>query len=382
MPSNPTCAGTWRSPTLVRPVDAPAVFHSLSTSGTRRGPVYTMLSILHREVQKRSLTVVTDGGVDIGAPAGDFEFIYPHGVVDERGKLYVVWGEPDTMLSRSIGAWMITSVRGIWTATYDPTTKSWSPPALLHRTRASRITWARGNPVSWSAGRATIAAAVSHGDTPMGAGPSGPGFVLLIDPITRRVDSVTVASQERPVHAAAVRANGADLLAVAGAVVNADNDVRVVRGTDVGQSAELSLPRAAQVQGVRLFDDGARGVHLVWLEHVADGSVLVHVGRDARTGKWSRPEEYALHRGTGNERYALDACGVIHVILEMQSDDGAYGLSALRFDNGWQAPTRLYEGLFPRNADIAAFADGSMMLAFQGNLSGTKGGSLVGRYAP
>jgi hypothetical protein len=89
-----------------------------------------------------------------------------------------------------------------------------------------------------------------------------------------------------------------------------------------------------------------------------------------------------MGRSTGNERFAMDACGVVHATLEMFSDTGQPGLYEMTLAGTWSDPAERYPGLTPRNADIVAFPDGTMMLAYQGTFAPTKGGSLIGRFAP
>jgi hypothetical protein len=380
-----SCPGTWKTPSLVFPADdTPGLFHSLSTSADGQEPTYLMVNTIGYQVTRRPLRVMTVGGVEVGAPAGDFEFAFPQGAVDGRGRLHMVWGEPDSLESREFADWMTMRVRSLWTSIYDPEHRSWSAAVRLHRTRWASISWRRGNAVTWSNGRAMLAATVSLPDVSEGRGPMPPGYAILLELDSAwRARSFVVPGQSRPGVASAIRLADRTVVAIGGPRVNEDSDVRIVSVRDQASAVELALPRGGQIENLRLFDGGARGLHLVWKEAGSQGSSsLAHVAVDATTGRWSPPTERAIGRPTGNERFALDSCGIIHATVEMKSDEGKFGLFDVRFTDAWQSPEGLLPFVSPHNADVIALGDGTLLLAFQGKLSGPKGGSLIARYSP
>ena len=378
------CPGTWKAPSIVLAAgDILALLHSLSTSADGRGPTYLMVSTIGAQVTRRPLKVFAVGGIEVGAPKGDFEFAFPQGAVDGHGRLHMVWGEPDSLESREIADWMTMRVHSLWTSTYDPAHRSWSVPARLHRTKWSSISWTRANAVTWSDGRAMLAASVPLPDVPSGRGPLPSGYVILLQlDSSWRGRTMVIPGQRMPGIASAIRLVDRTVVAIGGPRVNEDSDLRVVIVRDRTPSVELESPRRGHIENLRLFDAGAGRLHLVWKEADAQGvSSLAHVAVQATTGTWSAPTERAIGRATGNERYAMDSCGVIHATLEMTSDDGGFGLFDVRFNGAWQSPERLLPFVQPHNADIIALGDGTMTLGFQGALSGPKGGSLIARYS-
>lgn len=378
-----TCTGNWKAPKLALASGADALFNSVATSGNGRAPIYLMVNTLDAPVSKRPLRVLAEDGTDIGAPVGDFEFVYPQGAVDPDGTLHMVWGEPDSVLSRDIPDWMISRVRSLWMATYSPAQREWSAPTRLIKTVWAPISWTRANAVTWSRGRAMLAATVSLPDMKSGPPPVPPGYAILLElDSTWRMRKVVIPGQRHPGVASAMRLVDRLLIAIGGSKTNANSELRVVAVKGDSVSVELELPRPGQIEHVRILDDGPRGLHLVWKEAGRQGGSFLHVGGSQNGGLWSAALERAMGRSTGNERFAVDACGVVHATFEMFSDAGQPGLYEMAFAATWRSPEERYPGLTPRNADIVAFPNGTMMLAFQGSLSGTRGGSLIGRFAP
>ena len=382
-PITGNCSGRWQPPKVTLATAIDAVFNSLSKSAGGSGPTYLMVNTLGTEVSKRPLRVLTASGVDVGVPAGDFEFAFPQGAVSGDGALHMVWGEPDSVESRQMLDWMTMRIRSLWTATYDPARREWSRPKQLHRTQWASISWTRANTVSWSGDRAMLTATVPLPDVGPTPGSPPPGYAILLDlDSTWHARKFVVPGQRHPGRASAIRLSDRTIVAVSGPVENAGREIRIMEITGDQVSVATSFPRAGQIEHLSLFDDGTRGLHVVWKESNRMKASFAHIGADARGKQWSAPAELSMGRPTGNERFALDACGTVHATLEMGAEDGRFGLYELRFAKVWQSPELMYPDLAARNADILAVPDGTMMLAFQGSLTDQSGGSLIGHFRP
>lgn len=320
----------------------------------------------------RPFIAVTDGGRDIGKPAGDFLFASPRAFVHGDGTLHVLWaelGENWRPVMREDWGSFRQHYASVWHAAYTPVA-GWNRPDRVYA--GPLITWHHGmaDIVMDSAGnlhgiiadeeaRTMVYLSFSHGAWQARTIPGITHAPVYMSIAVSRDGSVYVAYVDAD---RSVRRDG--------------NSVFLVRSPDWGRTwlatqliSRSGTDRATQTR-VLVAPDGT--VHLVWAKNISGGlepQVIRHVASGDGGETWSPPEDVDIPDGLGTLHAAVDRCGAVHVVHE--SDvyvEGAQTenrrLFYARWNGEWSALESPFSDFNSTEADMVTGSDGSLRLVW------------------
>jgi hypothetical protein len=79
------------------------------------------------EMPPNPLLIHSLDGRDLPKPEGEFWFVHPRTLQDDRGRVHMFWGEPGGRTSLTVPEFTRGAVQSVWYAVLDPT-EGWSEP--------------------------------------------------------------------------------------------------------------------------------------------------------------------------------------------------------------------------------------------------------------
>jgi hypothetical protein len=318
----------------------------------------------HDAVRANPLTVWELSRKNIGRPVGNFFFAYPKALMDDAGRLHLLWAEPTTPPGVITGVqWPPEPLGSVWTAAYDAS-KGWTAPKRIYATSAA---------IAWSPSAAVV------GQFGAGAG-IGIAVPVLTMPLLKAVflqlrDSEWQAAEIDSAGVAITTASRDGKHVVVGYTAGLrgrarDRNSVFIRRSDDGGATWRSAVLVSQSGNTpayepKIFIGGDNTVHLVWKQMLSDGSaVLRHQSSRDLGDTWSAPHDVRLTTNASNLTAAIDACGRIHVVYDHWADGETGHLDYVIWHDGWSS----LEHLFPRwratGATLHATPDGRLLLVF------------------
>ena len=359
MHASPSASGHWSLPRLVSE-DAPPAVAQFPSVAVGAGVVYVVGNQILFDAQpvvESPLVSLILGGKGIGRPEGRFHFVMPKAVVDDAGRLHLLWAEPPGEYEQiNSDLWPPYRLTSIWTAVYVAGT-GWTPPRRLYD--GKQFFWDHA-PIASGFGILDSATGARRRDDRIGiavstfTGERGqPQIYLHLRDGGWILGSIPTTTHSGGVFPTLV-ANGEQLyLAFLGADPNAQSDINSVifqRSTDGGKtwSASHVVSRSGDrpARAVQVIVEPTGAIHLFWLQSATgEGTVLRHAMSRDDGRSWSPPDDYGTAVERHNLRAVIDSRNVMHVVWE----NWAEGPHAIRLEhttwNGrWSAPHQLFAG--------------------------------------
>jgi hypothetical protein len=270
------------------------------------------------------LRAVTLSGESLGAPPGNFVFVYPRSAVDGQGNLHVVWGEPDSSSGvrseETLGELPVTS---LWHATWHQ--GMWSRPRLVYRRKG--IQWELVQTSKLIATRSDLALAFPVHSA------AAPGLVLLSFTggvwKTREIPTPTGAVYADVV---ALDRGGFAVAYVAAALPPPGEHegqestvfVTTLDAAAIDWNEAVAVGSADQFPAFQpvLLKGESEELHVIWTQHVERRNVTTGLWH-ARSGNGGRtwiseprlPLEVQVSRIAG----VVDRWGTVHVAVDLHS---------------------------------------------------------------
>lgn len=297
------------------------------------------------------LRVVTLSGQSLGAPPGNFVFVYPRSAVDMHGNLHVLWGEPDSSSAvpseETLGDVPVTS---LWHATWH--NGIWSRPRLVYRRKSVR--WHLEQTSKLIAAGSELALAF-----PLQS--SRPGGLVGLLTFTGGVWQATeIPNPTDAVYAdvVALDRGGFAVAYVAAAlpppgeqegqestVFVTTSDVAGVHWNEpvaVGSASQFPAFQPVLLKGKR------EELHVIWTQHADGGTAttgLWHARSDDRGKTWSSEPRLPLSVQVSHTAAIVDRCGTVHVGVMLHSSSiSGPRVGYTRVERGSWAPLTV---LFP-----------------------------------
>lgn len=363
--SSPRCVyGSWATPTRFRGDSTPRLGDIDVT--TSRGSTYVVgaVPLYFRSAPIASsadsaqvsppLRVFTSSGQFLGAPLGlgDRVVIAPRAVVDRRGWLHVVWGEPpsaaaDTMRRESHAPIRVAS---LWTAVWR--NGAWTRPQPIPSGASDEITWYSHSFSALVYDSRTDAVELAFGGARVGLGyvtsrsgewtpteiatGSGPAGYVDLAVLGRRTELLYVAAG----HPSSLNPAGENMLFLR----RSENG-----GRDWTSAAVVGAPNQLPALESHLVVGSGDQLHALWLQYQASD-----ITRTPRTlwqststdggATWGTAAPLPLvGRVVGFDAVA-DRCGAVHVLLREMTTDGPT-MEYARFEGRrWTAITSPFPG--------------------------------------
>lgn len=323
------------------------------------------------------------GAGRIGRPKGRFNFVSPRAVVDQAGKLHVIWAEPEGefQVARA-DMWPPRKLTSLWTASYEPES-GWSDPLRLYH----------GKQLHWGFSRIG-----------MGEGIEQPGVIRATDSrVCLVVSTFTSDESQFPLFLSLRRGrwvvdtipttdSGPSVLTSG---ISNDQDVSIAflasdrrspvrrdinsvffqRSTDAGRTWNKSqLVWRSGINpaiSVQLLSDASNRLHLLWLQSVtADSTILRHSISLDHGATWSSPVPVWHEANARNLSAVIDSRGRITAIWE----NAATGLDGVHLDyatwqGNWSPVANIAAGWRAFNARMTLSRLGNPFVVFEGSRS-------------
>lgn len=271
------------------------------------------------------LRVVTLSGQSLGAPPGNFVFVYPRSAVDSQGNLHVVWGEPDSSSAvrseETLGELPVTS---LWHATWHQW--RWSRPRSVYRRKG--IQWGLVQTSKLIATASDLALAFPvHGA-------ATPGLVVLLTFTggvwkTREIPNPTGAAYADVV---ALDRGGFAVAYVAAALPPPGEHegqqstvfVTALDAAAVDWNEAVAVGSADQFPAFQpvLLKGESEELHVIWTQHVERRNVTTGLWH-ARSGNggrtWISEPRLPLEVQVSRTATVVDRCGTVHVAVDLHS---------------------------------------------------------------
>lgn len=344
----PSCRyGSWSAPhPVVRSPSRPTTlrFASVAAGSTRAYVVGNDIPFFTPDTVRRDPLLVAELGHGLlGRPPGHFTFAIPRAIVDDRQRLHLLWGEPDTARVLPATTWPDQRLTSLWQATYDPG-GGWSVPSKVYQS-----TWLKWFDGALTAGRRTADGAMHL---------AVPDARILYLRFNDGAWHVRRGPKVNGVAYASVAADASGRVFVAYIAPDHShppdaNSVFLVASSDRGESWQepklVSRSGANRAWEVQALLGVAGDLHLLWKQDRPDSSAAIRhvISRDGGT-TWSSPDDLQLPADyLGMLRSAIDACGAVHVVFQELSDRGVSAhIMYARWTGRWSAPARVFPGLF------------------------------------
>lgn len=302
------------------------------------------------------LTAWTLDGSNIGAPSGDFSFLYPKAGVDETGRLQLLWVEPNPRLERDEEfSFLGTSPGSIWTASYEH--GAWSDPVILH---TGSVVWGSSSTNDGIAARGRTLAVSS---------------AWMFEIIYVRFDGIRwqtrrIPNPNAPGVTSVALADGVDYVAYLGATNPTPdrNSVLLVRSFDSGTT--WSPPILVSKSGLNAAFElrarvTSRGIlHLIWIQTLQDGGrTLRHASSSDSGATWDTPVDLALPELAVNLRVVTDACDRLVGVFEHHEDAESNHVDIAIWDQKWVLHEHLFSKRDAADAALGLNRSGEVVMA-------------------
>lgn len=310
-----------------------------------------------------TLTAWRVGSGSIGAPAGDFVFIFPKATIDATGRLHALWGEPSTHADTIAPYyWILQQTAQVWSASYDAE-HGWSPAALVY-----------SGAIDWN--RVSSDAIIGVGDKQrVVAIPNQNGGVIVLALRNGVWNATAIPGRTTPAYVSALDLGDRRLLAMVTADTAQAQDQNSVFLYSQVAGAPWRLLRQIQRSGtqpameVRLLQESGGRLHIVWRQMIRqDYFVVRHTSSDDGGESFSSPSDLEPGGLIQSVQAAMDHCGRLHVAYE-DWNDGSFNRVKIGYAtwlNGWSRPQRVHTAYLATDLALASGTDGSMFLAFWG----------------
>ena len=382
--------GQWSTPKRIAGREGqPVTTRWPSVAAGVGGPSYIvgigLTSVMFAEgdtVRTAPLAVLDTSGRNLGRPPGGGQFLHPRAVVDARGRLHVVWGEPSTAGSPVVARhWPRQKVAALWTAAYTPGS-GWTkarPLLALPDEIQLRLEWPFASDRR-SAGGGPWSMAVPVRDNAFGPGRvtvlrlEDDSLVTAVVPTRRPVEYASVAWHGTTAFLGYIEAEPPQ-----GPADDGMNRVYVQASFDNGRTwrprVRLSPPVArtpASEVTTLVAPDGR--VHLVWQqEGTPAGTVIRHVWSSDSGRTWSTPDDLTGQGEPQALRPVMDSCGTLHLVYH-RYQGVAYSapLEYAATRAKWTAAQPLFPSYTAHQSTLALAADGRLLFVFVGGLQQAK----------
>lgn len=338
-------------------------------------------------VKPQSLLVLDDSGRVLGRPNGGYRFHAPRSVVDQEGRLRLLWGESGGSGSQSFSNHTSVPVSAVLQSSYDPEL-GWRDARLVWGEADRDQMFAFPAPDSGTeGGDGTIGVRVSP-TIEIDAGrlaiwftnrslvASSVGLVTAMEPRS----GGTSLLREDPTGrwSAARRFEGADPELAAGAEgelwmayrTSNPRQLRVAGSQDGGVSWErpavVAQLRDASANHPRLLPGAEGQLHLLW-SHGRRGelsSAVRHSVSQDRGRTWSPPSTFPYPGSFTDWDAAVDPCGGVHLVY---ANEGTVWHT--RWSGGWTPATVIYAGQTPFNSPAIAWSERTGRLHLVGTVA-------------
>ncbi len=293
------------------------------------------------------LRVVTLSGRSLGAPPGNFVFVYPRPALDSQGDLHVVWGEPDSSSTvrseETLGEVPVTS---LWHATWHQ--GIWSRPRLVYRGKGIQWDLVQTSKLIATASRLALAFPLES---------ATPGGLVVLLTFTGGVWQATeIPNPTGAVYADIVALDrGGFAVAYVTAPITAEgkhewqeNTVFVTTSDAAGVHWSAPVAVGGPAFQPVLHKGKGEELHVIWTQYLGGGSVttgLSHARSGDRGTTWSSEPNLPLSVRVIRTDAVVDRCGTVHVGVMLRSSNiSGPRIGYTRVERGSWAPLTV---LFP-----------------------------------
>jgi hypothetical protein len=363
--------GRWSDPKEISDSDRDAGairFPSLAIGTSRTFVVGNDIPFFNNDWVKTNAVSIAEPGIGrLGGPNGRFLFAYPRAVVDQRNRLHIVWGEPDSMRRTPAWRWPGIRLTSLWHATREPA-GGWTTPTLVFS--AKNIAW----------------------DVDIDGQLSSDGAIEYVFPVLGETlgharfqneawRTTRIPGTRGAIYPSVVTGPGSRVLV---AYVAADssrsgdiNSVFMVESRDDGDTwlvpRLLSPSNGLPARETQLRSAPSGDLHMLWRQPLRSGAteVIRHVGSVDGGRTWSSPSDLTASDGFDGIRSAIDSCGTLHVVFQDWHGGGVNGhLDYARWEGKWSDAEHLFPSLVTLDPIIEPLGERGLFLVFLGSRAG------------